>query len=55
MAKFNFKIEEYNEQFKKIDAFEEWISADDRLEAWAVINKAYPSTKGFDVVLLDIE
>lgn len=55
MAKFNFKIEEYNENFKKIDEFEYWVSADNRLEAWDVINKAYPPSKGFDVVLLEID
>lgn len=54
MAKFNFKIEEYNEAFKRIDEFEEWITADNRLEAWADISKAYPSSKGFDVTLLEI-
>lgn len=55
MAKFIFKIEEYNESFKRIDEFEEWITADNRLNAWADINKAYPSSKGFDVTLLNIE
>jgi hypothetical protein len=55
MAKFIFKIEEYNEAFKRIDEFEEWITADDRLNAWAYINKAYPSSKGFDVTLINIE
>ena len=55
MAKFIFKIEEYNEAFKRIDEFEEWITADNRLNAWADINKAYPSKLGYDVTLLDIE
>lgn len=55
MAKFIFKIEEYSEMFRKIDEFEEWISADNRLDAWASISKAYPSNKGFDVTLLEIE
>ena len=55
MARFNFKIEEYNENFKKIDEFTTWISANCRLDAWADINKVYPSNKGFDVTLLDIE
>ena len=27
MAKFIFKIEEYDDGFRKIDEFEEWISA----------------------------
>lgn len=55
MAKFIFKIEKYNEQFRKTDEFTEWISADNRLNAWEDINKAYPSKLGFDVTLLDIE
>ena len=55
MAKFIFKIEEYSEMFRKIDEFEEWISADNRLDAWASISKAYPSKLGFDVTLLEIE
>ena len=55
MAKFIFKIERYNDSFKKIDEFEEWISSDNRLNAWADINKAYPSKLGYDVTLLDIE
>lgn len=55
MAKFIFNVEEYNEAFKKVDEFKEWITADNRLEAWASINKVYPSSKGFDVTLLEIE
>ena len=55
MARFNFKIEKYNDSFKKVDEFEEWISADSRLNAWTDINKAYPSKLGFDVTLLEIE
>lgn len=55
MAKFIFKIEEYNEAFKKIGEFEQWITSDCRLNAWVDINKAYPSNKGFDVTLIDIE
>ena len=55
MAKFIFKIEEYNESFKKVDEFEDWVSADSRLNAWADINKAYPAKLGFDVTLLEIE
>ena len=54
MAKFNFKIEKYN-NFKKVDEFEEWITAKDRLDAWADINNAFPYKLGFDVTLLDIE
>ena len=55
MAKFIFKIEEYNEAFKKIGEFKDWVSSDSRLNAWADINKAYPSKLGYDVTLLDIE
>lgn len=55
MAKFIFRITEYNENFKRVDRFEDWITADNRLEAWADINKVYPSSKGYDVELLDIE
>lgn len=55
MAKFRFKIEEYNDGFRKIDEFEEWITASDRLDAWADINKAYPSKLGFDVTLIEID
>lgn len=55
MAKFNFNIKQYNEYFRKIDEFEDWISADNRLDAWADIKKAYPSSKGYDVKLLDID
>ena len=54
MAKFTFKIEEYNE-FRKIDTFEEWISADSRINALETIRKAYPENKGFLVELLNIE
>lgn len=54
MAKFIFKIEKYDDGFRKIDEFEEWITADDRLEAWTDINKAFPSKLGFDVTLLNI-
>ena len=54
MAKFIFKIEKYN-GFRKVDEFEEWITADNRLDAWADINKAFPSKLGFDVTLLEIE
>jgi hypothetical protein len=54
MAKFNFKIEEFN-GFKKIDEFEFWISADNRPEAWSIIEKAYPGEKGYYVSLLNIE
>lgn len=54
MAKFIFKIEKYD-GFRKIDEFEEWISSDGRLNAWADITKAYPSKLGFDVTLLNIE
>lgn len=54
MAKFTFKIDEYNE-FKKIDTFEEWITASGRLEAWDVINRAFPESKGFVVELLNID
>jgi len=55
MAKFNFRITEYNENFKRVDQFEDWITANERLDAWAIINNAYPSSKGYDVELLDIE
>lgn len=55
MAKFIFKIEKYIDGFRKVDEFEEWITADDRLDAWANINKAFPSRLGFDVTLLEIE
>lgn len=55
MAKFIFKIEKYDDGFRKVDEFEEWISSNDRLNAWADINKAYPSKLGYDVTLLDIE
>ena len=55
MARFNFKIEEYDEGFRKRDEFETWITASNRLDAWADINKAYPSSKGYDITLLDVE
>lgn len=55
MAKFIFKIERYNDSFKKVDEFEEWISSDNRLNAWTDINKAYPFKLGYDVTLLSIE
>ena len=55
MAKFIFKIEKYNDSFKKIGEFEEWITADNRLNAWADINRAFPSKLGFDVTLLNVE
>lgn len=55
MAKFIFKIEKYNDSFKKIDEFEEWITADNRLNAWADIDRAFPSKLGFDVTLLNVE
>ena len=55
MAKFIFKIEKYDDGFRKVDEFEEWISSDGRLNAWTDINKAYPSKLGYDVTLLDIE
>jgi len=51
MAKFIFKIEKYDDGFRKVDEFEEWITSDNRLNAWASINKVYPSSKGFDVTL----
>lgn len=54
MAKFNFKIEEYN-GFRKIDEFEYWISANERLDAWSTIRNAYPETKGYKVELINIE
>lgn len=55
MAKFIFKIEKYTNGFRKVDEFEEWITADNRLDAWVDINKAFPSKLGFDVTLLEIE
>ena len=55
MAKFIFKIEKYNDSFKKIDEFEEWITADNRLNAWADIDRTFPSKLGFDVTLLNVE
>lgn len=55
MAKFIFKIEKYDDGFRKVDEFEEWITANERLDAWEIINKAFPSRLGFDVTLLDIE
>lgn len=55
MAKFIFKIEKYNDGFRKVYEFKEWITADNRLDAWADINKAFPSKLGFDVTLLEIE
>lgn len=55
MAKFIFKIEKYTDGFRKVDEFEEWITADNRLDAWTDINKAFPSKLGFDVTLLEIE
>ena len=55
MAKFIFKIEKYNDSFKKIDEFEEWITADNRLNAWADIDRVFPSKLGFDVTLLNVE
>lgn len=55
MAKYIFRIRQYNENFRQIDDFEDWISSDCRLNAWADIDKAYPSSKGYDVELLDIE
>lgn len=55
MAKFIFKIEKYSDSFKKIDEFEEWITADNRLNAWADIDRAFPSKLGFDVTLLNVE
>lgn len=54
MAKFNFKIEKYN-MFKKIDEFDYWISADNRLQAWTDITRAYPENKGYVVELLNID
>lgn len=54
MAKFNFKIEQYN-MFKKIDEFEYWITADNRLDAWSIINRAYPEKLNYEVELLNIE
>jgi hypothetical protein len=54
MAKFNFKIEQYNENFRKVNEFEEWITANEKLDAWAVIKNAYPSSKGYDVELISI-
>lgn len=55
MARFNFRITEYNENFKRIDQFEDWITANEKLDAWTIINKAYPGSKGFDVELISIE
>lgn len=55
MAKFIFKIEKYDDGFRKVDEFEEWITANERLDAWADINKVFPSRLGFDVTLLEIE
>lgn len=55
MAKFIFRIRQYNENFRQIDEFKDWISSDCRLNAWTDIDKAYPSSKGYDVELLDIE
>ena len=55
MAKFIFKIEKYDDGFRKIDEFEEWITADNRLDAWAIICDTFPSKLGFDVTLLEIE
>ena len=55
MAKFIFKIEKYTDGFRKVDEFEEGITADNRLDAWADINKVFPSKLGFDVTLLEIE
>ena len=42
MAKFIFRIEKYDDGFRKVDEFEEWITANERLDAWAIINKAFP-------------
>ena len=55
MAKFIFRIRQYNENFRQIDEFKDWVSSDCRLNAWTDINEAYPSSKGYDVELLDIE
>lgn len=55
MAKFIFKIEKYDDGFRKVDDFEEWITANERLDAWAIINKAFPSKLGFNVTLLEVE
>lgn len=55
MAKFIFKIEKYDDGFRKVDEFEEWVTANERLDAWASINSAFPSKLGFDVTLLEIE
>lgn len=55
MAKFIFRIEKYDDGFRKVDEFEEWITANERLDAWDNINRAYPSKLGFDVTLLEIE
>lgn len=55
MARFNFRIKQYNENFRQIDEFEDWISSDCRLNAWADIKQAYPSSKGYDIELINIE
>ena len=54
MAKFIFKIEKYN-MFKKTDEFENWITSDNRLNAWAEIRSAYPEKLGYIVELINIE
>lgn len=55
MARFNFRIKQYNENFRQIDEFEDWITANEKLDAFAVIKNAYPSSKGYDVELISIE
>lgn len=54
MAKFNFKIKKYD-LFRLVDSFEFWVSANNKLDAFAIISKAYPEKLGYDFELINIE
>ena len=51
MPNYKFKIVLQNEQFKIVDMFNDWVTAESAYEAKDIITKAYPPREGYSYIL----
>lgn len=55
MAKYTFQIIHKNSNFREDFVFDEWISAETRIEAQKDIESVYPYMEGYTCTLINVE
>lgn len=52
MAKYTFQINEFMDEFRLIDSWQETVNSPDVFTALDDIRKAYPSNRGYECYLI---